>query len=105
MGTYLINNVRMRDGVPNQEGLSRLKRTVEEYGGTWLSHSGEPSVDDARGSSSPILVEFGTMTEAQNWYNSSDYKNVSSIYVDNAIDLALVDGLNPDFTMAGFAQM
>jgi len=72
MGTYLINNVRMRDGVPNREGLSRLKRTVEEYGGTWLSHSGEPSVDDARGSSSPILVEFGTMTEAQNWYNSSE---------------------------------
>ena len=51
-----------------------------------------------------VLVEIGTMTEAQNWYNSCEYKNISHLYVDNAIDLVLVDGVSPDFTMAGFAQ-
>ena len=103
MGAYLINSVRIRDGVPNQEGLAQLKRTVEAYGGRWHSHHEERRLEGARGKSL-VLVEFGTMTDAQNWYNSSEYNNISHLYIDNAIDLALVDGVSPDFTMAGFAQ-
>ena len=99
MGAYLINYGRIRDGVPNQEGLAELKRIVEAYSGRWHSQG----IEDAR-RNSLVLVEFGTMTEAQNWYNSSEYKNVSHLYVDNAIDLVLVDGVSPDFTMAGPAQ-
>ena len=44
------------------------------------------------------------MTDAQNWYTSSEYNNISHDYIDNGIDLALVDGVSPDFTMAGFAE-
>ena len=102
MGAYLINNLRIRDCVPNIEGLARLKRTVEEYGGRWHSHQEERELEGARGNAQ-VLVEFGTMTEAQNWYNSSEYTNISHLYVDNAIELVLVDGISPDFTMAGFA--
>jgi hypothetical protein len=43
------------------------------------------------------------MTDAQNWYNSSEYDDISHLYISNAIDLALADGVSPDFTMAGFA--
>ena len=99
MGAYLINHMRMRDGIPIQEGLAHVKRTVEAYGGRW---HGEQGLDRAE-EKSHVLVEFGTMTEAQNWYNSCDYQNISQLYVDNAIDLVLVDGVFPDFTMAGFA--
>jgi uncharacterized protein (DUF1330 family) len=99
MGAYLINYMRMRDGVPNQEGLAHVKRTVEAYGGRWHGEQGLARAEE----NSQVLVEFGTMTEAQNWYNSCEYKNISQLYVDNAIDLVLVDGVFPDFTMAGFA--
>ena len=102
MGAYLINNVRIRECVASNEGLAQLKRTVEEYGGRWHSQE-ERAIDGARGKAQ-VLVEFGTMTDAQTWYNSSEYKNVAHVYVDNAIDLALVDGVSPDFTMAGFAE-
>src|SRR5262245_5321297 len=77
MGAYLINYGRIRDGVPNQEGLAELKRIVEAYSGRWHSQG----IEDAR-RNSLVLVEFGTTTEAQNWYNSSEYKNVSHLYVD-----------------------
>ena len=103
MSAYLINYVRIRDGIPSQEGLAQLKRTVEAYGGRWHSDREELGLEGARGNS-PVLVEFATMTEAQNWFNSCEYKNISHHYVDNAIDLVLVDGVSPDFTMAGFAQ-
>lgn len=99
MGAYLINHMRMRDGIPIQEGLAHVKRTVEAHGGRW---HGEQRLDRSE-EKSHVLVEFGTMTEAQNWYNSCDYQNISQLYVDNAIDLVLVDGVFPDFTMAGFA--
>ena len=41
MGAYLINDVRMRNGVPNQEGLAQLKRTVEAHCGRWHSQREE----------------------------------------------------------------
>ena len=44
------------------------------------------------------------MTDAENWYNSSEYVSISQTYVANSIDLVLVDGISPDFTMAGFAR-
>ena len=103
MSAYLINYVRIRDGIPRQEGLAQVKRTVEAYGGRWHSHREEQELEGAR-EDSLLLVEFATMTEAQNWYNSCDYKNISHHYVDDAIDLVLVDDVSPDFTMAGFAQ-
>jgi len=102
MGTYLINSVRIRDGVPNQEGLAQLKRTVEAHGGRWHSHE-DRRLEGTR-EKSLVLVEFGTMTDAQNWYDASEYNNVLHLYIDNAIDLALMDEVSPDFTMAGFAQ-
>ena len=103
MGAYLINYLRMRDGIPDQEGLAQVKRTVEAHGGRWHSPREEQGLEGARGNS-VVLAEFGNMTEAENWYNSYEYKSISHLYVDNAIDLILVDGVSPDFTMAGFAQ-
>jgi uncharacterized protein (DUF1330 family) len=102
MGAYLINNVRIRDRVSSSEALAQLQRTVEEYGGRWHSQQEGRAREAARGSSQ-VLVEFGTMVEAQDWYNSYDYNDVAHRYVDNTIDLVLVDGVSPDFTMAGFA--
>ena len=74
MSAYLINYVRIRDGIASQEGLAQVKRTVEAYGGRWHSHWKERALADAR-AKSVVLVEFGSMTEAQNWYNSCEYEN------------------------------
>jgi uncharacterized protein (DUF1330 family) len=104
MGAYLMNAIRMRDGIPNEQGLAKVKRSVEAFGGRWHS-PGEAQWSEGDRTNALILVEFADMTQAQTWYNSADYRNVSRVYVDNAIDLALADGLSPDFTMAGFAQM
>jgi uncharacterized protein (DUF1330 family) len=103
MGAYLINHVRMRECVTNCEGLAQLRRTVEEYGGRWHASPDERALEGAR-RNSQVLVEFRTMTEAQRWYDSSEYHDIARQYVENSIDLALVDGIGPDFTMAGFAQ-
>jgi len=103
MATYLMNELRIRDGIASEDGLAHVKRTVEAYGGRWHADRADRPLEAAR-QTSLVLVEFGNMSQAQNWYNSTEYGNVSRLYVENAIDLMLVDGVSPDFTMAGLAQ-
>ena len=103
MGTYLINHVRTPDGTPNQEALTQVKRTVEGYGGRWHANWEEHGLAGER-ATSVVLVEFETLTAAQNWYNSCEYEGLAHHHLDNAIDLALLDGVSPDLTMAGLSQ-
>jgi hypothetical protein len=51
------------------------------------------------------LIEFPDMAKAKAWYNSPEYQKIVSLRTDNTInDLILVDGVGPDFTVAGYAQ-
>jgi Domain of unknown function (DUF1330) len=50
-------------------------------------------------------MEFPTMADAQNWYNSPDYQKILPLRANNSInDMILVEGVGKDFTPAGFAQ-
>jgi uncharacterized protein (DUF1330 family) len=105
MSTYLINHVRLPDGIRDQEGptyLEQAKSIVELYGGRWLAPPQKSQMEGVPADTA-VLVEFASIMEAQNWYNSSEYQNIAHLCPDNAIDLILVDGVSPDFTMAGFA--
>jgi uncharacterized protein (DUF1330 family) len=103
MSVYLINHVFIRAGVDSREALRQLRSTVEAHGGRCCAEDDEDGVEGGQ-ASSLVLVEFADIVAAKNWYISPDYMDISSIYVENAIDLALVDGISPDFTMTGFAQ-
>lgn len=107
MSTYLINHLRIPGGIPNEEGLSYLEQvesTVNAYGGKWLAQ-GDVEVVEGAWPGSAVLIEFPSMADAQKWYNSSEYQKILHLRVNNAIsDLVLVDGVGPDFTVAGFAQ-
>jgi uncharacterized protein (DUF1330 family) len=106
MSTYLINHLRIPGGVPNEEGLSYLDRveaTVKPYGGKWLAQ-GEARVVEGAWPGSVVLMEFPSLADAQNWYNSPEYQEILHLRTNNAIsDLILVDSVAPGFTVAGFA--
>ena len=107
MSTYLINHLRIPGGVPNEEALSYLEqveRTVKPYGGKWLAQ-GDVQVVEGAWPGSVVLMEFQTLANAQRWYNSPEYQKILPLRVKNAIsDLVLVEGVRPDFTVAGFAR-
>ena len=103
----LINHLRIPGGIPNEEGLSYLEQvesTVKAYGGRWLAQ-GETQVVEGAWPGSVVLMQFPSMADARNWYNSPEYRRILHLRVDNAIsDLILVEGVAPDFTPAGFAR-
>src|SRR5688572_27162237 len=107
MSTYLINHLRIPGGVPNEEGLSYLEQvqqTVKPYGGKWLA-LGEGQVVEGAWPGAVVLLEFPSMTEAQNWYRSAEYQKILPLRVNNSIsDLILVDSVPPDFSVPGYAQ-
>lgn len=107
MSTYLINHLRIPGDIPNEEGLSYLEQveaTAKAYGGEWLAQGGVRVVEGAW-PGAVVLMRFPSMTDAMNWYNSPAYQKILHLRVNNAIsDLVLVDGVGPDFTVAGFAR-
>ena len=107
MSTYLINHLRIPGGLPNEEGLSYLEQvesTAKPFGGKWLAQ-GNVRVIEGAWPGSAVLMEFPNMADALNWYNSVEYQKILHLRVNNVIsDLILVDGVGPDFTVAGFAR-
>jgi hypothetical protein len=58
-----------------------------------------------RGPGSVVLLEFPCIDDAWNWYYSPEYQKIVRLRINNVIsDLILVDGVRPDFTVAGFAR-
>jgi len=108
MTTYLINHLRIPDGVPNPEALTYLENveaTFLPYGGKWLAL--DAPVDPLEGDwpGSVVLMEFPDMDTAQKWYNSPEYQKILHLRTGNAIsDLILVDQVGPDFTSAAWAH-
>jgi uncharacterized protein (DUF1330 family) len=108
MSTYLINHLRIPNGVPNPEALTYLENveaTFKPYGGKWLALDQPVQVEEGTWPGSVVLMEFPDMDTANEWYHSPEYQEILHLRTDNTIsDLVLVDPVGPDFTSAEWAQ-
>ena len=108
MPTYLINHLRIPNGIPKPDSvryLQRVEETFEPYGGRWLVLDAQVEVMEGAWPGSVVLMEFPDMQTAKRWYNSPGYQEIIALRTDNAIsDLVLVDAVAPDFTFRAWVQ-
>ena len=108
MSTYLINHLRIPNGIPKPENLEYLEQvdaTFEPYGGKWLVLDARVEVMEGAWPGSAVLMEFPDMDAAKQWYRSAEYQEILHLRTDNAIsDLILVDPVARDFTAARWAR-
>jgi uncharacterized protein (DUF1330 family) len=108
MTTYLINHLRIPNGVPKPDSLTYLQNvesTFKPYGGRWLVLDAQVEVQEGAWPGSVVLMEFPDMDTAKKWYDSPEYQKLLPLRTDNNIsDLILVDAVGPDFTSAEWAQ-
>jgi uncharacterized protein (DUF1330 family) len=108
MTAYLINHLRIPNGVPSSEALTYLEEveaTFTPYNGKWLVLDAEVEVQEGAWPGSVVLMEFPDMEIAKQWYNSSEYQNIVHLRTDNTIsDLILVEPVSADFTSAEWAR-
>jgi uncharacterized protein (DUF1330 family) len=108
MTTYLINHLRIPNGVPKGEGLEYLERveaTFQPYGGEWLVLGQHDEVLEGAWPGSVVVMRFPDREAANAWYQSPAYQEILHLRTDTAIsDLILVDQVAADFTSAGLAR-
>ncbi len=107
MSAYLINHMRIPNGVPKPEALVYLENveaTFEPYGGRWLALDAPVEVLEGEWPGSSVLMEFPDMDTAKRWYNSPEYQAILHLRTDNVIsDLILVNPVGDEFTSAAWA--
>ncbi len=108
MTTYLIEHLRIPDGVPKPDNLVYLENveaTFKPYGGKWLVLDAQVQVLEGAWPGSAVLMEFPDMDAAKRWYYSPEYQEILHLRTDNVIsDLILVDPVADAFTSAAWAR-
>jgi uncharacterized protein (DUF1330 family) len=106
--TYLINHLRIPNGVPSGESLEYLEKveaTFQPYGGEWLVLGQHDTVLEGAWPGSIVLMRFPDREAANAWYQSSAYQEILHLRTDSAIsDLILVDQVDADFTSVDLAR-
>jgi uncharacterized protein (DUF1330 family) len=108
MTTYLINHLRLPNGVPKPENLEYLEQvqaTFAPYGGKWLVLDAQVESIEGAWPGSVVLMSFPDMETAKRWYRSDEYQEILHLRTENAVsDLILVDAVGSEFTSAAWAQ-
>lgn len=108
MTAYLINHLRIPNGVPKEENLDYLEKveaTFLPFHGKWLVLDGQVEVIEGEWPGSVVLMEFPDLDTAKTWYASPEYQAILRLRTDNAIsDLILVEPVSENFTSAGWAR-
>ena len=96
MPGYVIANVVWKDS----ESLAVYKRlmpsSVKKYGGRFLVRGGATEVLEGEWSPALVVIEFPTVEQARQWYNSEEYRPALEIRqraADN--ELLIVEGTAP----------
>jgi uncharacterized protein (DUF1330 family) len=107
MSAYLINHLRIPNGVPSPDALSYLESveaTFKPFGGRWLVLDAQVEVMEGAWPGSVVLMEFPDMNNAKAWYSSTEYQEILHLRTDSTIsDLILAEPVRPDFTSAEWA--
>jgi uncharacterized protein (DUF1330 family) len=81
MAAYLVNHLRIPNGIPKPEGLEYLERveaTFTPYGGRWLVLDAQVDVVEGAWPGSVVLMEFRTWTRQESGTPRPSTKGSSS---------------------------
>ena len=93
MTTYLINHLRVPNGVPKPESLTYLEKvedTFTPYGGKWLVLDAPVHALEGQWPGSVVLMEFPDMDTAKKWYNSPEYQKILPDRLANSTGRAFI---------------
>ncbi len=96
MAAYLIANVVIKDTEKFKEYMKATPPIIKQFGGRFLARGGDFEI--CEGSWNPkrlVLVEFESMQNAKQFYNSPDYKAIIDLRQSSAYtEWVFVDGLS-----------
>jgi uncharacterized protein (DUF1330 family) len=95
MSAYLIANVDIKDTEKFKEYMKATPAIIKQFGGKFLVRGG--GFEICEGSWNPkriVVVEFGSMQKAKQFYHSSEYKAIIDLRQSSAYtEWVFVDGV------------
>jgi uncharacterized protein (DUF1330 family) len=94
MAAYWMTNVEVTDPVVYSEYAKRARAAIEAHGGRFLARGGKHVQVEGRDRARNVIVEFSTLDDALNCYNSPEYQEALSFANRSSErDLVIVDGV------------
>ena len=95
MAAYFIARVNVTDWNKFKNYLDASPSVLKMFGGTYIARGGEiVTLEGPEEQRRVVLVEFPTLEQAKEFYNSSEYQEVIKLRKDAAIaEIIVVDGI------------
>ncbi|GGS51060.1 hypothetical protein GCM10010156_06970 [Planobispora rosea] len=106
MPAYAIAHLRdpekLHPEVP--EYIERIQATMDPFSGRFIVHGGAMDVREGRWPGSVVILEFPSMEDARDWYDSAAYQEILRLRTDHLEgDLIIVEGVGPGYDPAAKA--
>ncbi|MHC4260651.1 MAG: DUF1330 domain-containing protein [Planctomycetota bacterium] len=94
MAGYVIARVEVTDPERYKEYLKLTPATIAKFGGRFIARAGETlSLEGPEETRRVVILEFGSLEQAKQWYHSDDYQRVRKMRVGAAeADFLAIDG-------------
>jgi uncharacterized protein (DUF1330 family) len=96
MAAYFIARINVTDWNKFKHYLEASPSVLKMFDGTYIARGGEiVTLEGPEETRRVVLVEFPTLEQAKEFYNSSEYQEVIKLRKDAAIaEIIVVDGIN-----------
>ncbi len=90
---YWIAHVDVRDPERYKDYISTAKPAFERHGGKFLARGGTFHAMEGRGRSRNVVIEFASLQDALDCYNSAEYQAAKAIRQEVADgELTIIEG-------------
>lgn len=91
---YWIARVDVRDAEAYKDYVAAAKPAFERFGAKFLARGGTTDAVEGTGRARNVIIEFASLKQAQDCYNSPEYQHAKSIRNKVADgEVVLVEGL------------
>lgn len=91
---YWIARVDVRDPEGYKDYVAAAKLAFDRYDAKFLARGGTTDAVEGRGRARNVVIEFGSLKQAQDCYNSPEYQHAKSIRNKVADgEIVLVEGM------------
>ena len=104
MPYYFIANIKIYDKSEYKKYIEKSGTIFSKYKGEYIAVDNNPAVIEGnRKYTRTVIIKFNTKNEFNEWYNSSEYKEILRYRLSAAhCDSILVKGLNEEFPTTNY---
>ncbi|GAT68185.1 DUF1330 domain-containing protein [Planomonospora sp. ID91781] len=103
MTAYVIAHLRDPEELHPEvlEYMEGIQATMDPFSGRFVVHGGAVDVREGRWPGNVVMLEFPSVENARDWYESAAYREILPLRTDHLEgDLIIVEGVGPGYDPA-----